>query len=155
MLTNKKPPAATGKGRGKHREKRIKILDLKPHWLANDGVRWEEIDFENAWKVPAQRMKAGRQYLVPLSARAIEILRAQPTGEQPFPLSSMALLMLLRRMGRSDVTGYGFRSSFRDWAAERTNFPNEVVEMALAHNVADAVEAAYRRGDLFDRLALS
>ena len=63
----------------------------------------------------------------------------------------MALLMLLRRMGRADLTVHGFRSSFRDWAAERTNFPSEVAEMALAHVVSNKVEAAYRRGDLFER----
>ena len=63
----------------------------------------------------------------------------------------MAFLMLLRRMGRDDLTAHGFRSSFRDWAAERTNFPSEVVEMALAHMVGSKVEAAYRRGDLFEK----
>jgi integrase len=63
----------------------------------------------------------------------------------------MAFLMLLRRIGRSDLTAHGFRSTFRDWAAERTNFPSEVAEMALAHTVGDKVEAAYRRGDMFER----
>lgn len=116
------------------------------------GASWDEFDLDNGvWTVSAERMKARREHRVPLSARAIEILRARQGDAQPFPLSSMALLMLLRRMGRKDITAHGFRSSFRDWAAERTNFPNEVVEMALAHTVADAVEAAYRRGDLFDR----
>jgi integrase len=74
-----------------------------------------------------------------------------PGGKAGRPLSNMAFLMLLRRMGRDDLTAHGFRSSFRDWAAERTNFPSEIAEMALAHAVGNAVEAAYRRGDLFDK----
>jgi len=96
---------------------------------------------------------------VPLSAAALAILAALPRdGEFVFaggrpgrPLSNMALLMTLRRMGRGDLTAHGFRSSFRDWAAERTGFPAEVAEMALAHTVSDKVEAAYRRGDLFQK----
>ena len=72
-------------------------------------------------------------------------------GDRRAMLSNMALLMLLRRMGRGDLTAHGFRSTFRDWAAERTNFPNEVVEMALAHAISDKTEAAYRRGDLFEK----
>ena len=74
-----------------------------------------------------------------------------PGGRHGRPLSEMALLMLLRRMGFGDVTAHGFRSTFRDWAAERTSFPREVAEMALAHAIPDAVEAAYRRGDLFEK----
>jgi integrase len=74
-----------------------------------------------------------------------------PGGKRGQPLSNMAFLMLLRRMKRADLTAHGFRSSFRDWAAERTNFPNEVAEMALAHTLSSKVEAAYRRGDLFER----
>ena len=74
-----------------------------------------------------------------------------PGGKPGKPLSNMAFLMLLRRMGRGDLTAHGFRSSFRDWAAERTNFPSEVAEMALAHAVGNKVEAAYRRGDLFEK----
>ena len=107
-------------------------------------------------------MKAGKEHRVPLSARAVEIMRSNgeagrrhaPTDEFVFPgaktgkpLSNMALLMLLRRMSRDDLTAHGFRSTFRDWVAERTNYPTEVAEMALAHTVADKVEAAYRRGD--------
>jgi integrase len=103
---------------------------------------------------------------VPLCDRALAILREMRpasdgvnAGEQFVfsggragrSLSNMAFLMLLRRMGRGDLTVHGFRSSFRDWAAERTNFPAEVAEMALAHTVSDKVEAAYRRGDLFDK----
>jgi integrase len=135
------------------------------------GAKWNEIDLiEKVWTVPAQRMKAKREHRVPLSERAIAILTAlRPdtaddgqeialtdgfvfTGrEQGKPLSNMAMLMLLRRIGRDDLTVHGFRSTFRDWCAERTNFPSEVAEMALAHVVADKVEAAYRRGDLFKR----
>jgi integrase len=74
-----------------------------------------------------------------------------PGGKRGQPLSNMALLMLLRRMKRDDLTAHGFRSTFRDWAAERTNFPSEVAEMALAHTVSGKVEQAYRRGDLFER----
>jgi integrase len=128
------------------------------------GARWDEIDFlEKTWTVPAERMKAGREHRVPLSERAVAILeevRPLRLAEDGFvfpgakfgrPLSNMAFLMLLRRMGRHDVTGHGFRSSFRDWAAERTNFPSEVAEIALAHTVSDKTVAAYNRSDLFDR----
>lgn len=119
------------------------------------GATWAEIDFKAAmWVVSAERMKAGREHKVPLSAPALAILEALPKGEpgdRVFKLSNMALLMVLRRMGRSDLTAHGFRSTFRDWAAEQTNFPSEVCEMALAHAVGDKVEAAYRRGDLFEK----
>ena len=127
------------------------------------GARWSEIDFdENLWTVPGERMKAGKEHRVPLSARALEILKVQWrdhtdanayvfAGRQPaVPLSNMSFLMTLRRMGH-DVVTHGFRSSFRDWCAERTNFPSEVAEMALAHTVSDKVEAAYRRGDLLQK----
>jgi integrase len=122
------------------------------------GARWVEIDFEQKiWTIPTERMKAGREHRVPLSERALEILEALPKeGEFVFvgaradrPLSNMALLMTLRRMERGDLTTHGFRSTFRDWAAETTGYPREVAEMALAHAVSDKVEAAYRRGDLF------
>ena len=101
--------------------------------------------------------EAGREHRVPLAKRVLEILRTLPQEEgNPFVfigprrggLGATALPSLLRRMNRIDITTHGFRSTFRDWAAERTNFPNFVVEMALAHNVSDKVEAAYRRGDL-------
>jgi integrase len=126
------------------------------------GAKWEEIDFaERLWIIPAERMKAGREHRVPLSDAALEILgklRETRRGKFIFygsragrPISNMAMLMLLRRMRRGDLTAHGFRSSFRDWVAERTNFPAEVAEMALAHSVSDKVEAAYRRGDLFQR----
>jgi len=130
------------------------------------GARWDEVNFaECVWTVPAERMKAGRDHRVPLAPLAIAILdelaRQRPPGDDApvifagpkrgKPLSNMAMLMLLRRMGRGELTVHGFRSTFRDWAAERTNFPAEVVEMALAHAVSDKVEAAYRRGDLFQK----
>jgi integrase len=130
------------------------------------GATWNEIDFQKkVWSLPAHRMKAGREHLVPLGPRAIQILEeARSNGKETDPsrytfvsdrqgkrLSNMALLMLLRRMGFGEFTAHGFRSTFRDWAAERTNYPNEVAEMALAHTISDKVEAAYRRGTLFER----
>lgn len=125
------------------------------------GARWNEFDLDAAvWTVPAERMKAGREHRVPLSDRAVEILRAiGPLRTGPFvfpsirrdaPLSNMAMNMLLRRL-KVDVTTHGFRSSFRDWASETTGFPHEVCEMALAHVIANKAEAAYRRGDLFEK----
>jgi integrase len=128
------------------------------------GAKWSELKLgERVWIVPADRMKAGKEHRVPLSARAIAILEDMhklrhsdddfvfPGGKTGRPLSNMAFLMLLRRMDRDDLTAHGFRSSFRDWASERTGFPSEVAEMALAHAVGDKVQAAYRRGDLFDK----
>ena len=126
------------------------------------GATWAEIDFTaKVWTVPASRMKAAREHRVPLCDRAIEILRALPRedgnahcfiGARPGTgLSHMAFTTLLGRMGRTDATAHGFRSSFRDWAAERTNYPNHVVEMALAHAISSGVEKAYRRGDLFEK----
>jgi len=124
------------------------------------GATWKEIDLDKkVWVIPAARMKAGREHRVPLSARAMEIAEAQFddgkgyvfAGPKPGkPLSSMAMAMLLRRM-KSDITVHGFRSSFRDWASETTGFSHEVCEMALAHTIANKAEAAYRRGDLFDK----
>ena len=128
------------------------------------GARRSETDTKNKiWIVPAERMKAGKEHRVPLSDRAIEILESvsdDAGGRESFvfpgrglgePLSNMAMLKLLQRMGRDDLTVHGFRSTFRDWAAEKTNFPNEVIEMALAHAIDDKTEAAYRRGDLFEK----
>jgi integrase len=128
------------------------------------GAQWSEMDLlEKTWTLPAGRMKAGREHRVPLSARALAILDEMkphrhaedafvfPGGKNGRPLSNMAFLMLLRRMGRGNVTAHGFRSSFRDWAAERTSVPSEVAEMALAHTVSDKTIAAYNRSDLFDR----
>jgi integrase len=120
---------------------------------------WAEFDLDaGVWIVPAERMKAEREHRVPLSNRTIEILRSLPrAGKFVFPgamaakpLSNMAMLQLLRGMRDDGITVHGFRSTFRDWAAERTAYPNHVIEMALAHAIGDKVEAAYRRGDLFD-----
>ena len=132
------------------------------------GATWGEINWtDKVWIIQGARMKGRKGHRVPLCDRALAILReirAADDGSmgdpQQFifssakpgrPLSNMAYLMLLRRMGRADLTVHGFRSSFRDWAAERTNFPSEVAEMALAHAVSNKVEAAYRRGDLFEK----
>lgn len=126
------------------------------------GARWDEIDTDHAiWTIPAARIKAGKEHRVPLSAPAMAILKRLnkfrqgdfvfPGGKVKKPMSNMAILALLKRMGRADLTVHGFRSTFRDWAAERTNYPREVAEMALAHTVSDKVEAAYRRGDLFEK----
>lgn len=134
------------------------------------GARWDEIDMaEKLWTIPSDRMKAGKEHRVPLSARVIAVLQEMvhlghfdegknaadgfvfPGGKKALPLSNMSFLMLLRRMKRHDLTAHGFRSTFRDWAAERTNFPSEVAEMALAHTVSGKAEQAYRRGDLFER----
>jgi integrase len=129
------------------------------------GATWREIgDLKAAaWTVPKDRIKAGREHRVPLSPAAIAILREQqkighapdafvfPGGKRGRALSTNAMLALLKRMGRTDITPHGFRSTFRDWAAEKTNYPREVAEMALAHAVSDKVEAAYRRGDLFEK----
>jgi integrase len=125
------------------------------------GAKWSEIDFKaGTWTVPAERMKSNREHRVPLANAAVVVLKHMHKvrendyvfpGDRRATLSNMALLMLLRRMGRDDLTAHGFRSTFRDWAAERTNFPNEVVEMALAHAIAGKAEAAYRRGDLIEK----
>jgi integrase len=125
------------------------------------GAKWDEIDLANRrWTVPATRMKAGRMHRVPLTDRALAILADLPeirTGEHVFPglkrgrpLSNMAMEAVLRRMD-VEATVHGFRSAFRDWAGERTHFPREIAEAALAHLVGDAVERAYRRGDALEK----
>jgi integrase len=121
------------------------------------GAMWEEIDLDAArWTIPAERMKAGREHVVPLSAPAVKLLREMPRfrgvayvfpSPKRTPLSDMTLTAALRRM-KVNATAHGFRSAFRDWCAESTNYPREVAEMALAHTIGSAVEAAYRRGDL-------
>jgi integrase len=131
------------------------------------GARWSEIYLaERLWVIPAERMKAERDHRVPLAPAALAILDGMAStrgpddagGEYVFPgmiagrpLSNMALLAVLRRMGRDGCTVHGFRSTFRDWAAEQTDFPAEVVELALAHAIGDKVEAAYRRGELLEK----
>ena len=130
------------------------------------GARWGEIDLAEAgWAVPGGRMKAGREHRVPLSGAALAVLRQAAAlrsgkdadgfvfpGQRPGKgLSVMALAMVLRRMGRPELTVHGFRSAFRDWCAEATNFDRDTCEAALAHTIGNKVEAAYRRGDLFDK----
>jgi integrase len=126
------------------------------------GARWDEFDRDRAvWTIPAMRMKAGREHRVPLSKGALKIISTMDavrnsdfvfSGQKPGkPLSTMALEMVLRRMEIAALTVHGFRSTFRDWAAECTNFSNEVCEAALAHVVRNKAEAAYRRGDLLDK----
>ncbi len=131
------------------------------------GARWSEVDMHGAvWVVPADRMKAGREHRVPLSAEALAVLREMeparpaegdgyifPGARDGRPLSSMSMLMLLRRMKRGDLTVHGFRSAFRDWCEEATSTPHAVSEAALAHTIGDKVEAAYRRGDRFAKRA--
>lgn len=121
----------------------------------------DEIDQDaGLWIVPADRMKARREHRVPLSKRALEVLESigrhqgSPLifpGNGVKPLSDMTLSAVLKRMNLSQFTVHGFRSTFRDWAAETTPYPNEVVEMALAHTIANKAEAAYRRGDLLQK----
>ena len=124
------------------------------------GATWGEIDLDaKIWTIPAIRMKAEREHKVPLSPQALKILNdmaAIRINGHVFPnntkgLSNMAMLTLLRRMGRADITVHGFRSTFRDWAAESTAYTGEVVEMALAHAIKNQAEAAYRRGDLLEK----
>jgi integrase len=129
------------------------------------GARWSEIDVGSAeWRIPGDRMKAGKPHTVPLSTRALAILSrmqelrtSEDTGALIFegsrtgsPMSDMTLTMILRRMD-AEFTVHGFRSCFRDWAAEATNFPRDVCEAALAHALESRVEAAYRRSDLLEK----
>ena len=123
------------------------------------GATWEEVDLAKAiWTIPAERIKAGKEHRVPLADRSIEILKITKAlgsdhlfgGSKDGPLSNMAMAMMLRRMD-VNATVHGFRSGFRDWAAESTGFAHEVCEMALAHTIANQSEAAYRRGDLFEK----
>ncbi|MGX5650190.1 tyrosine-type recombinase/integrase [Hydrogenophaga borbori] len=126
------------------------------------GARWGEIDLAGRlWTIPGERMKAGVEHRVPLSTQAVKLLKALPRvegsdvvfpGSKGQPLSDMTLSAVMRRM-EVDGVPHGFRSTFRDWAAERTNFPRELAEMALAHTIENKVEAAYRRGDLLAKRA--
>jgi integrase len=124
------------------------------------GAEWSEFDLQKAvWVIPAQRMKAAKEHRVPLSNDAVALLESLTVIKDcsyvfPGPrsgtlMSDMTLLAVLRRLNRKDITVHGFRSTFRDWAAECTSFSRDVAEMALAHSISNAVEAAYRRGDLF------
>jgi integrase len=128
------------------------------------GARWSEIDLSaKTWTIPAARMKTGRktgkEHRIPLCDRAIAILQALPReadfvffgSRKNKPLSHDAFNQLQKRMKRREFTVHGMRSTFRDWAAEKTTYPNHVVEMALAHAIGNKVEAAYRRGDLFEQ----
>jgi integrase len=121
----------------------------------SEGATWSEIDLQaGVWTVPGERMKAGREHRVPLSSQAAKLLQALPRIEGtdyvfPAPrggqLSDMALTALMRRM-KVDAVPHGFRSTFRDWCSERTNYPRDLAEQALAHAIESKVEAAYRRG---------
>jgi integrase len=126
------------------------------------NATWSEIDLDKAlWTIPGERMKGGKEHRVPLSDAALALLKgmqATSTSDYVFPgrtgkkpLSNMSMMMVLRRMKRDDLTGHGFRSTFRVWCAEQTNFPSEVAEAALAHSVSDKVIAAYVRTTFFDR----
>ena len=126
------------------------------------GADWQEIDpTAKVWVVPAARMKGGESHVVPLCARAMEILReAEKFGRTGFvfpgqrsgcPLSNMAFAALLRRMKIEEATAHGFRSSFRDWCGECTSYPRDVAEAALAHTIPNKVEAAYRRGTAIEK----
>lgn len=126
------------------------------------GAVEDEMDLDaDEWIVPADRMKQGKEHRVPLSLAALGVLRHMserrqseyvfPGNRPGEPLSNMAFLSLLKRMGYGEFTGHGFRSTFRDWAAEQTNFPSEVSDMALAHAVSDRTERAYRRGELLKK----
>jgi integrase len=128
------------------------------------AATWEEIGLETGlWTIPASRMKAGREHVVPLCPAALAILKSLPRfvinnhvfpGKSKKPMSNMSMAMLLRRMVQDDITVHGFRSSFRDWVAEETDFPNEVAEAALAHVIESKTERAYRRGDLLEKRKL-
>jgi integrase len=127
------------------------------------NATWDEIDLENRiWTIPPERMKSKKEHRVPLCGPAVAILRDIPrVGEFVFPglhrgkaLSNMALLTVLRRMGRGHLTTHGMRSTFRDWGSDVASFPNELLEMALAHRVPDATERAYRRSDMFVKRVL-
>ncbi|HDZ8828296.1 TPA: integrase arm-type DNA-binding domain-containing protein [Aeromonas dhakensis] len=123
---------------------------------------WDEIDLgRQEWVIPAERMKAGREHRVPLCKQAVSLLESLPRLQgSPFvfpgkrsgrPMSDISLTMCMRRHGMGEFTVHGFRSSFRDWAAERTSYPREICEMCLAHVVAQGAEAAYWRGDVLDK----
>lgn len=124
------------------------------------GATWDEIDLDaKLWMIPSDRMKAKKEHRVPLSDKCVDLLNEMQSfkvNDFVFPgqgkgLSNMAMLKLLDRMERKDITVHGFRSTFRDWAAETTAYPGETVEMCLAHTIKNQAEAAYRRGDLLEK----
>jgi integrase len=120
------------------------------------GARWQEINLDKrVWTIPAERMKGGQEHQVPLCDRAVEILHGLkgkvPNENFCFPLSNMAMLQMLRGISPNGFTVHGFRSTFRDWAGERTNYPKDVIEFALAHKLPDKVERAYRRETAVDK----
>jgi integrase len=123
------------------------------------GARWSEVDLDKGlWIVPGERMKSGSEHRVPLSDRALKIISQLPNSEFIFPgrkpdkpLSQQAMLELVRDMRGKGATVHGFRSTFRDWAAEQTSYPNELGEIALAHAIRDKTEEAYRRGDMLEK----
>lgn len=141
---------------------RIAIRDVTDtKQAALGGVQWTEIDLKaNVWTVPDARMKSAKEHRVPLTGLAKALL-GEPGPEdslvfsspncRDYQLSDMAFRALLKKMGWVGITVHGFRSTFRDWAGETTAFPREVVEAALAHQLKDKAEAAYARGDLFDK----
>lgn len=121
---------------------------------------WSEIDLDSGvWTIPGDRMKAGKEHRVPLSATALKLIKNQPQivgsdvvfpGTKGGPLSDMTLTAVMRRM-KVDAVPHGFRSTFRDWAGDQTHHPRDVVEMALAHVIENKAEAAYRRGDALEK----
>lgn len=125
------------------------------------GMTWSEVDLDRrVWTIPGERMKAGKEHRVPLTAAAIAQIGPRRTDDALVfeseakpgrPISDMSMTAVLRRMGRDGITVHGFRSTFRDWAGETTGFPREVIESALAHRLKDRAEAAYARSDLFDK----
>lgn len=122
------------------------------------GAEWDEIDLKaKTWIIPAERMKANKEHSVPLSDAAVALLKALPRNNLVFPaprggqLSDMSLTAVLKRMDRKELTQHGFRSTFREWAGETTLYQREVIEHALAHQLADKAEAAYQRGTLWPK----
>ena len=126
------------------------------------NATWAEIDLASRmWTIPANRMKGGREHRVPLPDAAVAVLKSMqeirhsdyifPGMHEGRPVGARTIADIVKDLAGREITIHGFRSTFRDWAAERTNFPREVAEMALAHTILNAVEAAYRRGDLFEK----
>lgn len=142
-----------------------RVLELQTLTAARPGeaagAQWAEFDLNGAvWTIPADRMKAGKEHRVPLSAPVLKLLKALPhvnanvfPGVKGKPITTEAAMKLLKEM-RPGLTAHGFRSTFRDWAAETTSHPREVIEAAMAHRLKDAAEAAYQRGDLLQRRAV-